>query len=92
MRLTMHDGREGSRPPSRATDDYADAGPQDVVILALKAHQVEAVVRRPASRCSHENTVVIPMQNGIPFWYFQRHGGELAGPHASRRVDPGGAS
>jgi len=32
---------------------------------------------------------VIPMQNGIPFWYFHDHGGELAG-RTVETVDPGG--
>ena len=71
----------------RATDDYAAAGPQDVVILAVKAHQVDAV-RRDAAAPVGPETVVVTMQNGIPFWYFHRHGGPLAG-HAScqRRSD-----
>ena len=28
----------------------------------------------------HQDTVLIPMQNGIPWWYFQCHGGEFEGP------------
>jgi 2-dehydropantoate 2-reductase len=35
-------------------------------------------------------TVVVTMQNGIPFWYFHEHGGELAGTPV-RTVDPRGA-
>ena len=58
----------------RATDDYAQAGPQDIVILAMKAHQVEAVARQ-LHRLFGPDTVVVTMQNGIPFWYFHRHGG-----------------
>jgi 2-dehydropantoate 2-reductase len=55
-----------------------EAGPADVVVLALKATQLHAIAADlPA--LFHEHTVVVPMQNGIPFWYFQRHGGEHEG-------------
>ena len=36
-----------------------------------------------------EGTAVVTMQNGIPFWYFQRHGGEFEG-RTVESVDPGG--
>ena len=51
------------------------------MILGMKAHQVAAVAADIAALC-HKDTVIIPMQNGIPWWYFQRHGGEFDG-HAS---------
>src|SRR4029077_6914013 len=70
------------------TDDFAEAGPQDAVILAMKAHQVEAVAARvPALYQAH--TVVVPMQNGIPYWYFHAHAGGLAGTRVNS-VDPHG--
>jgi 2-dehydropantoate 2-reductase len=71
-----------------ATDDYAATGVQDVVILAMKAQQVEAVLDR-LPRLIGPETTVVPMQNGIPFWYFHRHGGALAGS-VVRSVDPQG--
>ncbi len=49
--LINADGTEESVPRVKATDDYAAAGPQDVVILAMKAHQVEAVAAKCRS-CS----------------------------------------
>ena len=61
----------------------------DVVMLALKTHQLSAVAPRIEALC-HDDTVVVPMQNGIPFWYFNAHGGPLAG-RAIESVDPGGA-
>ncbi len=64
------------------------AGAQDVVILALKAHQVEAVAG-DVPRLFGPDTMVITMQNGIPYWYFHRHGGELEGTRV-RSVDPRG--
>ena len=60
----------------------------DVVMLALKAYDVAAVAPRVEALC-HDDTIVVPMQNGIPFWYFNDHGGPLAG-HAIESVDPGG--
>ena len=60
----------------------------DVVMLALKAYDIAAVAPRVEALC-HEETMVVPMQNGIPFWYFNGHGGALAGT-AVQSVDPGG--
>jgi len=82
MRVVMHDGTEVAAPTIRATQRYDEAGPQDVVILGMKAHQVEAVVGE-LPKLMHPDTVIVPMQNGIPWWYFQRHGGE----HEGRRVE-----
>jgi 2-dehydropantoate 2-reductase len=67
----------------------SDAGKQDLVVLAMKAHQVEAILPELAS-VLHAESAIVPMQNGIPWWYFQRHGGA----HEGRRVqavDPRGA-
>ncbi len=88
MRLVMSDGTEHIARGVEATNDYAAAGPQDMVILALKAHQVEAVAN-DVPRLFGPDTLVVTMQNGIPFWYFQNHGGELAG-RVVRSVDPTG--
>ena len=88
LRLQLADGTEEAAPHVRATDDYAAAGPQDVVILAMKAHQVAAVAA-DVPRLFGPQTVVIPMQNGIPYWYFHEHGGALAGTRV-HSVDPTG--
>ena len=56
----------------------AAAGPQDMVILAVKAHQLEAVAN-DVPKLFGRDTVVVTMQNGIPYWYFHQHGGALAG-------------
>ena len=88
IRLISAGGKEEAVAKVRATDDYAAAGPQDLVILALKAHQVEAVARS-VPKLFGPDTVVVPMQNGIPYWYFHRHAGELAGTRVTS-VDPTG--
>lgn len=88
IKLIGADDREHVAREVRATDDYAEAGPQDVVVLAMKAHQVEAVLDKlPHLLAPH--TVVVPMQNGIPYWYFQKHGGAHEGRHVTS-VDPQG--
>ena len=71
-----------------ASERIADLGPQDLVVLGVKAHQLAAVVPELASSLG-EKTLVLTAQNGIPWWYFFKHGG----PHEGRRlesVDPGG--
>jgi len=88
MKLIMADGSEHVARNVRATNDYAEAGPQDVVILAMKAHQVEAVAR-DVPKLFGPDTAVVTMQNGIPYWYFHKHGGALAGTPV-RSVDPTG--
>jgi 2-dehydropantoate 2-reductase len=94
MRLVLHDGTEFVAKSVRATSSLAEAGPQDVVILAMKAHQVQPVVA-DLHHLLHEGTAVIPMQNGIPWWYFQNLPKELGGGTYDDRVvetvDPGGA-
>jgi 2-dehydropantoate 2-reductase len=88
IRLLLGDGSEQAVPHVKATSDYAAAGPQDLVILAMKAHQVEAVAREVPKLFGPETTV-LPMQNGIPYWYFHAHGGALAGTQV-KSVDPDG--
>ena len=87
IRLIGNDGVE-QVAQVRATDDYAEAGPQDIVILALKAQQVADVAERLPLLLGPD-TCVVTMQNGIPYWYFHQHGGALAG-RAVHSVDPDG--
>jgi 2-dehydropantoate 2-reductase len=89
IRMTSADGSEVAVPTVRAMDDYAAAGPQDIVVLAMKAHQVEGVVR-DVPKLFGPDTVVVPMQNGIPYWYFYDFKGPLAGTRV-KTVDPTGA-
>src|ERR1700681_4720838 len=88
MKLVMSDGSEHVASRVKATNDYAAAAAQDMVILAMKAHQVEAVAN-DVPKLYGPDTVVVTMQNGIPYWYFHQHGGELAGS-VVRSVDPTG--
>lgn len=88
MKLITQDGTEHIAARVKATDDYAQAGPQDLVILAVKAHQVDDVAEE-LPKLLGPDTPVVTMQNGIPFWYFHKHGGPLEGSRV-HSVDPSG--
>jgi len=88
MRLVTEDGGERAARNVRATDSYDEAGPQDLVILATKAHQVAAVAGE-LPKLFGPGTPVVTMQNGIPFWYFHKTGGALEG-NPVRSVDEDG--
>ncbi|MBV9802871.1 MAG: 2-dehydropantoate 2-reductase [Solirubrobacterales bacterium] len=72
-----------------ATSDFAAIAEADVIFLGLKANGLPGVAPELANVLSPD-AVVIGAQNGIPWWYFQRHGGRLDG-HQLHSVDPGGA-
>ena len=88
VKLIMSDGAELVATDVRATADYSAAGPQDLVILAVKAHQVQSIAPALPALFGAE-TVVVTMQNGIPYWYFHGHAGPFEGRGVSA-VDPGG--
>jgi 2-dehydropantoate 2-reductase len=88
IKLIGSDGSEQIAAGIRATNDYRAAGAHDLVVLAVKAHQVAAVAN-DVPKLFGPDTVVVTMQNGIPYWYFHAHGGALAGS-VVRSVDPSG--
>jgi 2-dehydropantoate 2-reductase len=75
--------------PVTASDDPADLGPQDYVIVTLKAHSVPPVVGRMQPLIGPGTTIVSGV-NGVPWWYFHGLDGPLAGTRLES-VDPGGA-
>jgi len=86
LRVVSPDGDFEVRPA--VTGDLATIGTADVVFLGVKAHGLTALA--PGLRQLYKpDTVVVSTQNGIPWWYFQGHGGELDGLRLER-VDPGG--
>jgi 2-dehydropantoate 2-reductase len=89
MKLIMHDGAELTAKEVGATSDYGSVGPQDLVILAMKAHQV-ASVAKDVPKLFGPHTAVVPMQNGLPYWYFHEHGGALQ-DRRIESVDPDGS-
>ena len=89
FRLIQQDGSALHAAKVHAVEHMAEAGPQDAVLLTLKAHQVRDVL--PGMRALFgPNTLVVTMINGVPWWYFHK----LGGPYEGRRlssVDPDGA-
>jgi 2-dehydropantoate 2-reductase len=86
VRVLSAEGEFTVRPP--VTGDLESIGVADVVFLGVKAHSLTSLV--PSLRRLYgPDTVVVSTQNGIPWWYFQQHGGELDG-YRLERVDPGG--
>lgn len=88
FKLILEDGSEEHAPTAKAVQHMAEAGPQDVVLLTVKAHQVGDLL--PDLReLFGPHTMVVTMINGIPWWYFHK----LPGAHEGmglESVDPGG--
>ncbi|PPR71358.1 MAG: hypothetical protein CFH05_01536 [Alphaproteobacteria bacterium MarineAlpha3_Bin4] len=82
------DGEECVATDCFCTDDPREAGPQDFVIITLKAHQAYEAAERLKPMLGSDTAVVTAM-NGVPWWYFYK----LEGPFENHRlesVDPGG--
>ncbi len=88
IRLVYRNGAE-RRARVPATDSFEEAGQHDLVIVGLKAHQIPPVAPE-FPRLFHDLTIVLTLQNGIPWWYFHGGGGRYEG-HALQTVDPGGS-
>ncbi|MFZ9298911.1 MAG: 2-dehydropantoate 2-reductase [Hylemonella sp.] len=89
FQLQLPDGTVQHATQVRAVQHMAEAGPQDVVLLTTKAHQVRELL--PDLRALFgPDTLVVTMINGIPWWYFQKIGGQFEGRSLSS-VDPDGA-
>lgn len=83
---------EGGDPvtvPVTASDNPADLGPQDYVIVTLKAHSVPPVVPMMQPLIGDHTTIVSGV-NGVPWWYFHKIGTDLEGTRLES-VDPGNA-
>lgn len=82
----IEEGHEPLVTRVKASNSIAEAGRQDLVVLGMKAHQVADVVRElPA--LFDDSTMVLTAQNGIPWWYFMKHGGPFDGRRLAS-VDP----
>ncbi len=78
LKLIWADGTEYLAKDLAATASFEEAGPQDLVILAIKAHTIAAVADQLPALYGPD-TMVLTVQNGLPWWYFQKHGGEFDG-------------
>jgi 2-dehydropantoate 2-reductase len=87
LRVVSPDGDFDVKP--EAVGELSAIGHADVVILGVKAHGIASLA--PQLRpLFGPTTMVVSTQNGIPWWYFQNHPGDLDGLHLES-VDPGGA-
>jgi 2-dehydropantoate 2-reductase len=86
--LTIEQDGERRTIEIACTDDPSTAGPQDHVILTVKAHSVLPALDQIRMLLGAETTVVTA-QNGILWWYFHALEGEWQGRHLET-ADPGG--
>ena len=82
----LDSGGQSRTVPVHASDRAQDLGPQDAVVLAVKAPSLAQVIPALAPLCTPD-TVVLPALNGLPWWYFLAATGPLAG-HRLLSVDP----
>lgn len=88
LTLQGADGAAHRMPVVKATDQPKSAGEHDLVILAVKAHQI-ADVAPDVPHLLHPDSALLTIQNGLPWWYFQNHGGEFDGLRL-KSLDPAG--
>jgi len=86
LRISGPDG--DTRVHLKATDDPVRLDPVDFLFLTVKAHGLTEIAPQIGPLIGPE-TAVVSAQNGMPWWYFQRHGGMWDGTHLES-VDPGG--
>lgn len=84
VRLRVGDEEKVAHPT--CVSDPAEAGEQDYVLVALKAHSVPGVCDALQPLMGPE-TAVVTAQNGIPWWYFHKLEGPWEG-HRVKSVDP----
>jgi 2-dehydropantoate 2-reductase len=86
LSLRMGGNHYNVRP--RISDTPSELGFQDYIILTLKAHALPAIADALQPLIG-SSTAIVYGQNGIPWWYFYRHGGPHDGKHLET-IDPGG--
>ena len=85
--MLRKDGAERVARPN-CVEDPADAGPQDYVVVTLKAHSVPPIVDSMQPLLGPD-TAVVTAVNGVPWWYFYKLPGDYEN-HRVDSVDPGG--
>ena len=72
----------------RAVEHATDVGAQDLVILAVKSQVLEEIAPSLAP-LTGPDTIYLTVQNGLPWWYFHKHGGPFD-RYRIASLDPGG--
>jgi 2-dehydropantoate 2-reductase len=86
--LTLITAGETLRIPVRASADPAELGPQDFVIIAVKAPALPEATSRIGPLLGPDTAVMTAM-NGVPWWFFANDNGASAGRLTT--IDPDGA-
>lgn len=86
LKLLIDGEERGVRP--RCTDNPAELGPQDFIIITLKAHSITGVIEQMKPLLG-PHTRIVTAVNGIPYWYLYKHGGAHEGS-ILESIDPGG--
>lgn len=86
--MTFVEGDHKATTHPRVVADTTQEGPQDLVVIAVKAHQIESALPSILPLVGPE-TLVLTAINGVPWWFFQGFGGERQGT-ILRQVDPTG--
>ena len=86
--LTLLAGEEKHTVHPRCTDDPSELGVQDYIIITLKAHSITGVIEKMQPLLG-PHTRIVTAVNGIPYWYFHKHGGQHEGS-TLESIDPGG--
>jgi len=87
LKLIWEDGSE-IVARVKAVGSAGEAGPQDLVILAVKAHFLDQVAR-DVEKLHDKDTMIVTVQNGMPWWYFHNFSGPLNGTRL-KSLDPSG--
>lgn len=77
---------EGEHRAQVKVGSAAELPKADVLFLCTKSHDLEAIATA-AQPLTHENTLILPFVNGVPWWYFEGEGGRHAG-RTVLAVDP----
>ncbi|MDD1526797.1 oxidoreductase [Bradyrhizobium sp. WBOS7] len=86
--LTLLAGEEKHVVHPRCTDDPTELGVQDYIIITLKAHSITGVIETMQPLLG-PHTRIVTAVNGIPYWYFYKHGGQYENA-TLESIDAGG--
>ncbi|MDA9441147.1 2-dehydropantoate 2-reductase [Bradyrhizobium sp. CCBAU 51745] len=86
--LTLLAGEATHTVHPRCTDNAAELGVQDYVVVTLKAHSITGVIEKMQPLLG-PHTRIVTAVNGIPYWYFYKHGGAYENA-TLESIDPGG--
>ena len=87
--LALETPTEKLQVPVEAHAEPEAFGPQDLVVIGLKAHQIGSMLPRLRGMIGPQ-TMVLPMINGVPWWYGYADGDAPQVSQPLRSLDPEG--